>query len=87
VESIVVELRFPRPAPFFGDRKKLERVLRGAFGQRRKTLENSLAAVLVLPKDAVRERVLAAGIDPRARAETLDLAAFSRLTESLSDLL
>lgn len=87
VESIVVELRFPRPAPYAGDRKKLERVLRGAFGQRRKTLENSLASVLVRPKDLVRERILAAGVDPQVRAETLDLGAFAALSESLTDLL
>ncbi len=87
VESVVVELRFPRPVPYAGDRSRLGRVLRGAFGQRRKTLENSLASVLGIPKDLVRERILAAGVDPQVRAETLDLGAFAALTEALSDLL
>jgi 16S rRNA (adenine1518-N6/adenine1519-N6)-dimethyltransferase len=83
VESVVVELRFPRPAPFSGDLARLQRVLRGAFGQRRKTLENSLASVLQRPKQDVREGILAAGVDPQVRGETLDLQAFARLSETL----
>jgi 16S rRNA (adenine1518-N6/adenine1519-N6)-dimethyltransferase len=44
-----------------------------AFGQRRKTLRNALATVL----DA--DQIEAAGIDPQARAETLDTAQFVAL--------
>jgi 16S rRNA (adenine1518-N6/adenine1519-N6)-dimethyltransferase len=49
------------------------RVVTAAFGQRRKTLRNALASLL--DEAAIR----AAGIDPGARAETLDVAAFARL--------
>jgi len=52
------------------------RVVAAAFGQRRKTLRNALAAVL--PADAIA----AAGIDPKARAETLDVAQFVALAEA-----
>ena len=49
------------------------RVVTAAFGQRRKTLRNALAAVM--NEAAIRR----AGVDPGARAQTLDVAAFARL--------
>jgi 16S rRNA (adenine1518-N6/adenine1519-N6)-dimethyltransferase len=52
-------------------------VVTAAFGQRRKTLRNALASVL--NEDAVRR----AGVDPGARGETLDVAAFARLALEL----
>ena len=53
----------------------LESVVRHAFGQRRKTLRNSLAPLLD------ESAIAAAGIDPGLRAERLDLNAFLRLAE------
>ncbi|ROR34669.1 16S rRNA (adenine(1518)-N(6)/adenine(1519)-N(6))-dimethyltransferase RsmA [Inmirania thermothiophila] len=50
-----------------------DRVLRAAFGQRRKTLRNALAGVLA------EEAITAAGIDPRRRPETLTVEEFARL--------
>ena len=52
----------------------LERVVAAAFGQRRKTLRNALAALL--DETGIR----AAGVDPSTRAETLPPAAFVALT-------
>ena len=60
------------------------RVVHAAFGQRRKTVRNSLAAGLDLAPDAVERAVAAAGLDPGARAETFGLEDFARLTEALS---
>jgi 16S rRNA (adenine1518-N6/adenine1519-N6)-dimethyltransferase len=54
------------------------KVVTAAFGQRRKMLRNALASVL--NEAALRE----AGIDPGARAETLDIAAFARLALQLA---
>jgi 16S rRNA (adenine1518-N6/adenine1519-N6)-dimethyltransferase len=48
-------------------------VVRAAFGQRRKTLANALRGVL---DDSA---IVAAGVDPRSRAEQLAPAAFVRL--------
>ncbi len=79
VESSVVELTFPDPPPFDGDFASLQRILRAAFGQRRKTLENALAHGLDRTKESIRDLLLAAGCDPAARAETLDLARFASL--------
>jgi 16S rRNA (adenine1518-N6/adenine1519-N6)-dimethyltransferase len=55
-----------------------ERVVRDAFGQRRKTLRNALQAV------CTGERMLAAGIRPELRAEQLEVAEFIKLSNALA---
>jgi 16S rRNA (adenine1518-N6/adenine1519-N6)-dimethyltransferase len=60
-----------------------EAVVRAAFGQRRKMLRNALAALAAaheVDSAALFER---AGVDPRARAETLALDDFARLAGAL----
>ena len=86
VESIVVELRFPQPPPYPGSVAALERVLRAAFGQRRKTLLNALSHGLGRSKEETTELLVAAGCDPAARAETLPLARFAALAERCAEL-
>ncbi len=84
VDSALVELRpRPRPAVDVADESVFFRVVTAGFGQRRKTLHNALAAGLDLRKEVVEHACGEAGVDPRARAETLDLGAFGRLTEAL----
>lgn len=74
VVSSVVKLEPLRPDPFSDlDEALFEKVVRYAFGQRRKTLANALKSVV----DAATIRAL--GIDPNARAETLSVEAFVRL--------
>ncbi len=85
VESLVVELTFPRPAPYGGSIRALERVLRAGFGQRRKTLENALAHGLGWTKDGTRSVLQQAGCDPGARAETLSLDRFAALAELVGE--
>ncbi|MDI9260395.1 16S rRNA (adenine(1518)-N(6)/adenine(1519)-N(6))-dimethyltransferase RsmA [Alicyclobacillus sendaiensis] len=85
VESAVVEIDCEmRPAVRAADEAVLFRVVRAAFGTRRKTLENALAAGLGEPKEAVRHKVTAAGIDPGTRAERLSLADFVRLADEFA---
>lgn len=74
VESAVVQL-IPHASPpvALKNPKNLERVCTLAFGQRRKTLRNSLKDVIT---DAQFEQV---DIDPKARAETLNLEQFARI--------
>jgi 16S rRNA (adenine1518-N6/adenine1519-N6)-dimethyltransferase len=57
--------------------KALEQVTGAAFGQRRKMLRSSLKT---LGGEALCE---AAGVDPNARAEVVDIAGFLRLAASL----
>ena len=78
VESEVVRLvPWAEPPVAVSDPGALERVVQAAFGQRRKTLRNALRPLL----DA--EAIAGAGVDPGARAETLDLAAFAALAARL----
>jgi len=58
--------------------RKLERATAAAFGQRRKMLRSSLKP---LGGAALCE---AAGIEPDARAETIDVAGFLRLADALA---
>ncbi|MGY4099758.1 16S rRNA (adenine(1518)-N(6)/adenine(1519)-N(6))-dimethyltransferase RsmA [Nocardia sp. R16R-3T] len=61
-----------------GHRRRVFEVVDAAFAQRRKTLRAALGNWAGSPAEAER-RLLAAGIDPTARGETLDTAAFVRL--------
>lgn len=87
VDSAVVDLRWSaRPRADVDDPDLFRTVVRAAFGQRRKMLRNALRPLLDargLPAGAVEAALRAAEIDPAARAETLDLAAFARLTRAL----
>jgi 16S rRNA (adenine1518-N6/adenine1519-N6)-dimethyltransferase len=78
VDSAVVRLT-PLPAAALPDVDPglLDRVVRAAFGQRRKTLGNALRDV------AGAARIEAAGIDPRVRAEQLAPAAFVALAQQI----
>lgn len=80
VDSSVVRLT-PLPTSQRPDPARLHAiatVVRAAFGQRRKTLSNSLHDLL--DSDAIR----AAGIDPRARAETVPPQGYVALAHSLN---
>jgi 16S rRNA (adenine1518-N6/adenine1519-N6)-dimethyltransferase len=87
VDSAVVDVRWsPEPRADVGDPELFRAVVRAAFGQRRKMLRNALRTLVEArrPEAGTAEAVLrAAGIDPAARAETLDLTAFARLTRAL----
>ncbi|ANC01402.1 MULTISPECIES: 16S rRNA (adenine(1518)-N(6)/adenine(1519)-N(6))-dimethyltransferase RsmA [Pseudomonas] len=79
VDSAIVRLVphevLPHPAK---DPALLERVVREAFNQRRKTLRNTLKGLL----DS--QAIEAAGVDGSLRPEQLDLAAFVRLADQLA---
>jgi 16S rRNA (adenine1518-N6/adenine1519-N6)-dimethyltransferase len=79
VESAVVRLvplsMAQRPAAHLT--RAIEAVVRAAFGQRRKTLSNALRGLL--DADAIR----AAGIEPRARAESVPPQGFVALAQEL----
>ncbi|BDT89104.1 16S rRNA (adenine(1518)-N(6)/adenine(1519)-N(6))-dimethyltransferase RsmA [Nocardia cyriacigeorgica] len=81
VESGLVRIdRFTEPPwPMDAEhRAKVFAVVDAAFAQRRKTLRAALSGWAGSPAEAER-RLTAAGIDPTARGETLDTAAFVRL--------
>jgi 16S rRNA (adenine1518-N6/adenine1519-N6)-dimethyltransferase len=79
VESAVVRLTPRAPVErTFADEALLARIVKAAFGQRRKTLSNALGDV------ASVEQITHAGINPRARAEQLAPAAFVALADVVS---
>ena len=66
----------------FADVEALGIVTASAFGQRRKTLRRSLAQAAGQTGASAEDLLTAAGIDPGARAETVDVAGFRRLAEA-----
>jgi 16S rRNA (adenine1518-N6/adenine1519-N6)-dimethyltransferase len=86
VDSAVIVLdRLPQPAVAVADEALFFRVVAAAFGQRRKTLLNSLAGGLRLEKDRIQAALTQAGIDGGRRGETLNLSEFAALVAALSD--
>lgn len=79
VDSVLVRL-VRREPPADVDRELLFRVVKAAFGQRRKTLRNALAGAGF---GGVEAALAAAGIEPSIRAEDLDLAGFVAVTQIL----
>jgi 16S rRNA (adenine1518-N6/adenine1519-N6)-dimethyltransferase len=57
-------------------------IVRAGFSQRRKRIDNSIAAGLGIPKNGAADRLNAAGIDPSRRAETLSVDDWVRLHRS-----
>ncbi len=69
---------FTRRTPPEGDRLATFAVVDAAFAQRRKTLRAALSGWAGAP-DVAERRLREAGIDPRARGETLAVGDFARL--------
>ncbi len=81
VDSALVRL-VPHPPPVEVDVTALFRVVEEGFAERRKTMTNALRRLGLGPDDA-KAALVAAGIEPSARAEELDLADFARVTTVL----
>jgi 16S rRNA (adenine1518-N6/adenine1519-N6)-dimethyltransferase len=76
VDSAVVRLTPRAERPSAERLDALQRVTAAAFGQRRKMLRASLKPLGGEPL------AIAAGLDPQARAETIDVAGFLRLADA-----
>ena len=87
VDSSVIRLNIRKEPPVeVSDEKFFFRVIKAAFGQRRKTASNSLSAGLGIPKDKVSTAITAAGFDPSVRAESLTMQELARLSECLLNM-
>ena len=88
VDSIVIALRIRPERKYRVDSEDLFfKVVKAAFGQRRKTLLNSIASMGNLSKDMVKEVLEEAGIDPKRRGETLSLDEFANLSNVIGNKL
>ncbi len=75
VDSALVRIVRHDAPPVSAPLAELEPLVRAAYNQRRKMIRKSLAGLRTV------EQIEAAGVDPQARPETIDLAAWGRLAE------
>jgi 16S rRNA (adenine1518-N6/adenine1519-N6)-dimethyltransferase len=89
VDSEVVEINFKISQEYpTHDETMLFQVIKAAFGNRRKTLKNALAASgLHIEPQIARQALIAAEIDPTRRAETLTVSEFVTLQSCLAQSL
>ena len=83
VDSGLVAFTCHAPPTTTVDREAVFAVIDAAFAQRRKTLRSTLAG-LAGSAQAAEAAILAAGLDPGARGETLELPAFVAIAEELN---
>jgi 16S rRNA (adenine1518-N6/adenine1519-N6)-dimethyltransferase len=81
VDSGLVSLIRRPPPETTASREDVFRCIDAAFLQRRKSLRQALASWAGSPA-AAEAALVAAGIDPKARGEQLDVAAFARIAAS-----
>lgn len=88
VESAIVRLDVRAQPPVqVPDEGLFFRVVRAAFGQRRKTIRNALAGGVPMPAPQAEEACRRSGIAPMRRGETLNLREFAALTEAVAAML
>lgn len=84
VDSEVLEITFRDSLKYSGNEEFLYRVIKAAFGQRRKNLKNALAgSELHIAAETSMHALENADIDPTRRAETLSVEEFVRLSNRL----
>ncbi len=85
----VLEIDFRRPHHRIAeDEARFKILVKGAFAHRRKTLFNSLKGALIsLSSEEILAALERCNIDPRRRAESLEIDDFLRLTSALHPLL
>ncbi len=89
IDSEVLELRFKKVLEYEADDETfLFRVVKAAFGNRRKTLKNSLyASELNIDANLAKHVLESSNIDPVRRAETLNTEEFVKLSNNLLRIL
>jgi 16S rRNA (adenine1518-N6/adenine1519-N6)-dimethyltransferase len=83
VTSAVVRLRFHPPAVDVGDSRVFERIVRGMFMQRRKTVANALKPVADSLGRSSAELLARAQVDGGLRPEALTLADIARISRAV----
>ena len=87
VHSSLVAFRFREsPAVHPKDEAHFFRVIRAAFGERRKNLVNALVGGLNLPREQIQEAAEKAEFPPGVRGERLTLEDFEKLSDALVGL-
>ena len=85
VDSAVIRLDIRSNLPLDGEEEaQFFALVRGAFSQRRKTLQNNLSSSLGLTKPQVAAALEEIGVKPTARAEELSMEQLLALRKALS---
>jgi len=79
VESALVQITRHSEPPTALPLAAIDPLIRAAYGQRRKMLRKSLAALVAA------DQFESAGVDPQARPETLDIRSWARLAAAASE--
>lgn len=85
VTSTVLKLKIRRYPGFEVERPLFFKVIKAAFGQRRKNLSNSLSAGLGKPKEEILSVLQAIGIDGNLRAENISILDYQRIVIALGN--
>lgn len=83
VDSCILTIELEKEKFVGVDKVAVKQFIRAGFSMRRKTLVNNLLGVNGLDRATVERALTAIGVDIRARAETLDIFQFVKLTEEL----
>ena len=89
VTSSVIRMRIRREPPVpVKDPDLFFRIVRAAFGQRRKTLLNALTSAFGNnpDKESIRQAMTSCGIPETVRGERLDFAEFARIAEKIAEI-
>ncbi|WP_455539816.1 16S rRNA (adenine(1518)-N(6)/adenine(1519)-N(6))-dimethyltransferase RsmA [Terrisporobacter sp.] len=85
VDSTVIGLHIREEKKYNVDNEDIFfKTVKASFGQRRKTLLNSLGGLGFLNKDQIREALQEANIDEKRRGETLSIEEFSLLSNAVN---
>ena len=86
VDSAVVKLTFGEGRIPVKDAKTYRDTVRAAFLSRRKTLENNLVNAFSLTREKAKEALARAGVDEKARGETLSPEKLAELADILYEM-
>lgn len=87
VDSAVIRLQVRRtPKVHVQDEQLFFSMIKCAFSQRRKTLQNCLCATMGLPKSAVRQALAAQNLPAEVRAEKLTMEQLAALSDNIFEM-
>ena len=86
VDSAVVKIQFERGRVAVKDEKAYRQTVKCAFLNRRKTLENNLVNFFKLSREEAKSALEKAGVDEKARGETLSPQRLAILADVLLDM-
>ncbi len=86
VDSAVVKIEFERGRVAVKDERAYRQTVKSAFLNRRKTLENNLVNSFGLTREQAKSALAKAGVDEKARGETLSPERLALLSDVLLDM-